>query len=380
VQTLSTTQRQLHKSYHNDRFLKDQIVIAVDIPEIERSLRGKEARTSHEVIQRVTALLSNEPRSAGAHFTIDCEHENDGYYGAASRYGEEAKRKFRWKGNGGRKPSGLKCWVCQKPHRARDHHSRDEIKAAFDKRRKEEPKAVMLVEDVSDILYGSESSCDKDDEEDDVDSGNIVEPIEVSQKMERNLANVAFCAGRGWEMNVENMHAALSVKESQGFDGIINYRLWANRSSITSISQYRLYCEEFGVAPRIDPTKKRPIKGIGGRRMTIGCPTIPIPLSTIGITITVDFQIIEGNVPSLLSLADVKRNMLDVKMLENRIEVGGKSQPLTFENGFLVHKWKNSDVFRALYTEAEVRKLHRSFGHPCVGTAQSPQTSTPRRN
>jgi hypothetical protein len=129
---LSTTQRQLHESYHNDRFLKDQIVIAVDIPEIERSLREKAARTSHEVIQRVAALLSNEPRSAGAHFTIDNEHENEGYYGTANRYGGEAKRKLRWKGNGGRKPS-LKCWVFRKPHRARDHHSRDEIKAAFDK-------------------------------------------------------------------------------------------------------------------------------------------------------------------------------------------------------------------------------------------------------
>jgi hypothetical protein len=98
--------------------------------------------------------------------------------------------------------------------------------------------------------------------------------------------------------------------------------------------------------------------------MTIGCAKIPIPLSAIGIAILVDFQIMDGSVPSLLSLADVKGNMLDVKMLENRIEVGGKSQPLTFENRFLVHKWQKSDVRSALYTESEVRRLHRSFGHP----------------
>jgi hypothetical protein len=75
---LSTTQRQLHESYHNDRFLKDQIVISVDIPEIERSLREKAAHSSHEVIQRVAALLSNEPRSAGAHFASDYGMESQG--------------------------------------------------------------------------------------------------------------------------------------------------------------------------------------------------------------------------------------------------------------------------------------------------------------
>jgi hypothetical protein len=136
---LSTTQRQLHESYHNDRFLKDQIVISVDIPEIERSLREKAAHSSHEVIQRVAALLSNEPRSAGAHFASDYGMESQGYYGTSSRYGGEARKPLRWKGQKGRKSGTLKCWVCQKPHRARDHHSQTEIREAFDKRRKENP-------------------------------------------------------------------------------------------------------------------------------------------------------------------------------------------------------------------------------------------------
>jgi hypothetical protein len=72
----------------------------------------------------------------------------------------------------------------------------------------------------------------------------------------------------------------------------------------------------------------------------------------------------EGNVLSFLSLADVKRNMPDVKMLENKIEVDGKSQPLTFENGLLVHKWQNFDSLLALYIDTELRKLRRSFGYP----------------
>jgi hypothetical protein len=70
-----------------------------------------------------------------------------------------------------------------------------------------------------------------------------------------------------------------------------------------------LFFEEYDVASGIDATKKRPIRGIGGRTMTIGCATIPIPLSAIGITIAVEFQISESNFRSVLSLADVERNM-----------------------------------------------------------------------
>jgi hypothetical protein len=92
---LSTTQRQLHEYYHNDRILKDQIVISVEIPGIERSLRQKAARTSHEVVQRVAALLSNAPRSAGSHFIEEKGSEAERYYGRASINGGEARRQSR---------------------------------------------------------------------------------------------------------------------------------------------------------------------------------------------------------------------------------------------------------------------------------------------
>jgi hypothetical protein len=77
----STTQRQLHESFHDDRFLNDQIFIAVEVPEIERSLQKKAAITFHNVIQCVAALLSNDRRSAGAHLIVEDAHDNEGYYG-----------------------------------------------------------------------------------------------------------------------------------------------------------------------------------------------------------------------------------------------------------------------------------------------------------
>lgn len=41
-------------------------------------------------------------------------------------------------------------------------------------------------------------------------------------------------------------------------------------------------------------------------------------------------------------------------------------QPLTFKNYFLIHTWKRGDLPYSLYTESEIRKLHRVFGHPSV--------------
>jgi hypothetical protein len=90
----------------------------------------------------------------------------------------------------------------------------------IDRKRKEEPRSVMLVEYVCDILYGSDSSCDELEYRD-FDSGRIAELIEISQVMELNLANAAFCAGRGLVGDVASMHAPLPLKEPQAFDGII---------------------------------------------------------------------------------------------------------------------------------------------------------------
>lgn len=87
---LSTTQRQLHEIYHDDRLLHEQIVLSVDLPEIERSLREKAASTSHEAVQRIAALLSNEPRSAGAH-CINSSSDT-AMYGVGLRYGGDARK------------------------------------------------------------------------------------------------------------------------------------------------------------------------------------------------------------------------------------------------------------------------------------------------
>ncbi len=59
-------------------------------------------------------------------------------------------------------------------------------------------------------------------------------------------------------------------------------------------------------------------------------------------------------------------NGLDISIQDKEVRYKHLSQPLHLESYFLVHKWNYGDVAYTLYTETELKKLHRSFGHPSV--------------
>lgn len=63
----------------------------------------------------------------------------------------------------------------------------------------------------------------------------------------------------------------------------------------------------------------------------------------------------KDDVPSLLSLSDLKKHCLDFRVLDNRIDWFGTSQRLHYINGFLIHKWNRIDMDQALYTEIELQ-------------------------
>ena len=71
---------------------------------------------------------------------------------------------------------------------------------------------------------------------------------------------------------------------------------------------------------------------------------------------------------SVLSLHDMKRNAIGLDVLNNFSYHGDRKQKLKFLNGLLVHVWKREDLETSLFTISELRKLHRSFGHPTVSS------------
>ena len=125
---LIKTQLQLHEDYRKDRFLRDQLLIAADIPRLRRSLIERIPSTAQEAMQRIATLLSSEPKSAGAFFTNDADAA---LYGFGKRFGGQARGKYKKFG----KKDSLKrklalvrgCWVCGKNHPAKGNHSPQEI-------------------------------------------------------------------------------------------------------------------------------------------------------------------------------------------------------------------------------------------------------------
>lgn len=58
-------QKQLHIPYHEDRFLRDQLPTAGDIPGIHTSLRDRIPRISEQAVNRLANRLSEKRRMAG---------------------------------------------------------------------------------------------------------------------------------------------------------------------------------------------------------------------------------------------------------------------------------------------------------------------------
>lgn len=369
--TLARIQRQLHVDYRKDRFLKDQLVAAADIEHVSRALKEKAPLTAHEASQRIASLLSGEPKSAGARANTD----ESAYYGLGQRYRGDAERRVGpVRGNFSRNANRRKlakikgCWVCGKQHLAHRFHSKEEVKKGLEKHKK--AGAYVAVEDVISVfLAESEEDAESSEleSEDMDDQVMIAEEIrDINKELETNLSNKVFLHTCGFlsrrKKEINDMEQALLVDERQSeFNGVL-VDTGANRTSLMSLTQYRAYCTEHGVPANLTKSTKR-VCGIGGSQRSIGKARIPIPFPNLGLISDIDFHIIEDEVPTLLSLRDLKSTGIDMSIQQNCLMFMGKKQRLVHENDFLYYRW-SPDV--ALFSHAELLKLHRSFGHPSV--------------
>jgi hypothetical protein len=95
----------------------------------------------------------------------------------------------------------------------------------------------------------------------------------------------------------------------------------------------------------------------------MGSAVIAIPISQLGICTDVEFQIINEDVPTLLSLRDLRNTGVELSIQNNSLKLMGREQQLIAENDFLCHRWERDNAV-VLFTTEELEKLHRSFGHP----------------
>ena len=84
--------------------------------------------------------------------------------------------------------------------------------------------------------------------------------------------------------------------------------------------------------------------------------------------INVDVVIMKDECPSLFSNRDMIVNGLDISLQGGYLHVGELREPLVLENYFFVYRWTADEIPYSLYTEIELRKIHKGFGHPSVKT------------
>lgn len=187
--------------------------------------------------------------------------------------------------------------------------------------------------------------------------------------VERALANNAFLHGYISSDICGSALLSVGISDGKNFNGVI-IDTAANRRSIMSLNQYRAYQSEFGRKVPMRPARKD-VKGIGGRSTVLGEVTIQIPFSKLNLIIDVEFSILPDDTPSLLSNKDIIENGLDISLQGGYLYIDDARQPLIFENFFYIYKWKAPSIPYVLYTEQELRRIHRVFGHPSVAATHN---------
>lgn len=74
---LVSLQNKLEKGYHTDRYLRDRLMSAVDIPEMQNALRDGVTPTSHPIINRVANRMSTRKGSHRNEAHIARQEEED---------------------------------------------------------------------------------------------------------------------------------------------------------------------------------------------------------------------------------------------------------------------------------------------------------------
>ena len=235
----------------------------------------------------------------------------------------------------------------------------------------------MSIEDAEQLCDNIDDGVDENNVADDESDSSTVESSDdminfgmtnVNVGIEQELSNNAFLhgllddeKGQAEQDTNMNMHATES-----SFKGVL-CDTGANRSSTMSLDQYHAYCREHLTLASlqhatIDTSKRKSINGFGESvTRTIGQTRIRIPIAGLGISRIVTFNIVDTNSPSILCLRDMEDMGLEISIQENCLLLGDRRHELEVENDLLWLRWTPEYSF---YTEQELRKLHRAFGHP----------------
>ena len=258
----------------------------------------------------------------------------------------------------------LPCFVCFRPGcHSRNHAPAERYKNARQYMADFEEEMNEAAEEMA--CMNNDGNQEKalpllPDEEENDDS-KIVDPADPANA----LFNSAFLARTD---DSATFHAVTKTIKpirysEETFYGIL-VDTGANNLSTAGKAQFEAYCAASGTRPCLQASSASCKFGVGMAK-AIDAVAIPFPVGSM--IMKADFHLIDADLPFLLCLKDMDRLGVKYDNTEDLLihAVSGNAAPVrrTFGHPFVY--W--DPVAQSLFTEAELRRLHRRFGHPSAG-------------
>lgn len=132
--------------------------------------------------------------------------------------------------------------------------------------------------------------------------------------------------------------------------------------STGGLAQYKAYCSFVGQTPSIDSSKQASIILGDVRHRAIGMAGIRFPVGSTFFEFNI--YLLDLFLPLLLSLADMDRMKVSLNNVRNLLlqEDTRLCPPITTQYGHAFLRW--TPTIHVCFTEPELWRLHRRFGHP----------------
>ena len=359
VARLQKLQISLPKEYKSEVLLKNKLLSACADVEECRLARQKVSPTVEGVI-------------ADLHTSIATSKSFD----KPSKFGDasalltalitERKRFNRYKVKN--KP-GKNCYVCGKSGCWSTNHTTEERLSAFRKNKKYRAY-------IADSFLQEDKDGDDDETYSDADAFNVeldhyLEHLECNDQECEPMSNFTQADGMFLSelQDFATVHAIskeLSIPRSRRYERGKFYGIaidtCCSYKSVGSYEQYLAYCSYVGVNPKINSNGSRNV-GFGLSNTTSrGIAVCKMPIGKM--IIAIEVQIVDADIPILLSLADLDKHHLLFDNMENtltHVPTGAFSKVRRiFGHPFVL--W--NPFTNCLFSKGELSRLHRRFGHP----------------
>lgn len=351
INRLSEIQVCLPMEYRNDTIFKNKLLNAVKDVESCRLAYQKPAPSLQGIISDLHASIA----TASSANTL----EPTAFY---------IDRKYHKRNKG----SDKICYVCkQKGCWSTNHTTKERLEALKRNKTVRQFLTDVSTEDQSDQQNSEEMALDEIENITahiiDIDSQSLNnEPLRYIQDFDNENCPGQVSTFTSNMTNSITIHALTgnilqcSRYNSDKFHGIL-VDTGAARGSTSSESQYVAYCQHVGQKPQIKASKTTCLFGIG-KTESIGTAIIQFPVGKVILSFTV--HIVKADIPMLLCLQDMDNLGIHFNNLTNRVthENSKQSTLVTRQNGHPFIEW--NPLLQCFFTEQELRRLHRRFGHP----------------